>query len=53
MLIVITPFEILNKNHHERLLRMAPYIDGVLLRTPMPEKDLIGWRYYFRWTRSL
>ncbi|MDP4448880.1 thiamine phosphate synthase [Staphylococcus hyicus] len=43
MLIVITPFEILNKNHHERLLRMAPYIDGVLLRTPMPEKDLIGW----------
>lgn len=43
MLIVITPFEILNEQHQQCLLHRASFIDGVILRTPMSDPALKLW----------
>lgn len=43
MIIVVTPYEVLNYQHHQRLLLIEPYIDGVILRSPTDRKSLKGW----------
>ncbi|MFO3718860.1 thiamine phosphate synthase [Staphylococcus felis] len=43
MIIAVTPFQTLRQIHQYRLKEVEPFIDGVILRTPMEQDDLLSW----------
>ncbi|UEX89818.1 thiamine phosphate synthase [Staphylococcus ratti] len=43
MIIAVTPYEILNDRHIDRLVKIEPWINGVIIRVPMSHESLKKW----------